>query len=318
MPYFNAYGVLMQDDELQHHGILGMHWGIRRFQPYPKGFKKGKEVGEAKEAAKNRLKDAKRKYDAGKYKKEDVEAVKKENKAAIKEAKKKDKEALYEARKAQDLRSASASEILEKYQGKLTNDELKEVTVRLGYEKKLKDFRADDLQKGQDAFDKAMNTLSKVSSGLKTVNDFRKELDTFRKGPDGKGGNKDKQEKQPKNNKQSKQDAKDEKGTTLKDLTEQMDNSKDKTIYDAEYKELNPRPRMASHEKIMELSKRASELETPYQYKRRVAKERREAKAELARQQEEAARIEEEKKRKKIKQRQDEARAALIEKGWIL
>ena len=33
--------------ELYHYGVKGMHWGIRRFQPYPSGHKGGQEVGEA-------------------------------------------------------------------------------------------------------------------------------------------------------------------------------------------------------------------------------------------------------------------------------
>lgn len=37
------------ENELYHHGILGMHWGIRRYQPYRKGdkVKGGKEIGKA-------------------------------------------------------------------------------------------------------------------------------------------------------------------------------------------------------------------------------------------------------------------------------
>ena len=46
-------------DELSHHGVLGMKWGIRRYQPYPKGHTGGKEVGEAARSAKSIQKDLK-------------------------------------------------------------------------------------------------------------------------------------------------------------------------------------------------------------------------------------------------------------------
>ncbi len=42
----------MEQNNLYHHGIKGMKWGVRRFQPYPKGHSGGKEIKEVSQKRK--------------------------------------------------------------------------------------------------------------------------------------------------------------------------------------------------------------------------------------------------------------------------
>lgn len=51
--YINSYGQLVADDYLAHYGILGMHWGIRRYQPYPGDYRGDGKYAGAKAKYKN-------------------------------------------------------------------------------------------------------------------------------------------------------------------------------------------------------------------------------------------------------------------------
>lgn len=60
---FDSIGNFYFGESLKHYGVIGMHWGVRRYQPYetvPRGSGEGgKEIGQAAKIAKRNKKTAK-------------------------------------------------------------------------------------------------------------------------------------------------------------------------------------------------------------------------------------------------------------------
>lgn len=128
------YSRPLSSDEIFHYGIMGMHWGIRRFQPYPKGYKgKGKVIGEAAKASKQQSGQG--------------EGVSEEE---------------YAAEKERVLRSGSASEVL-RYKGQISNQELQNAVNRINLETRLRDISAKEKTRGLDRIDKSMKTIASIT-----------------------------------------------------------------------------------------------------------------------------------------------------------
>jgi len=155
-------GLAEDDFFLEHHGIKGQKWGVRRFQPYRQGMKVagGKVIGAAKKV-KQRFKDigdARQKKKAAKAKAKSVKKAQATRKA----------NADYEAEKKKAIESGSIED-LAKFKGKLTNEEYSKAFLRLQNEKKMSDMVAANQKTVWDTIDKGMNIVQKVGGYANTI-----------------------------------------------------------------------------------------------------------------------------------------------------
>ena len=146
----------MYEEALEHHGILGMKWGVRRFQNYD---------GTLKAAGKSRYKTDK--------------PTRAERKAAKAEAKAAKEQANIDAAKKRAIETANVDEII-KLSSKMTTDELRDAMARVTAISTMNNNR---LPKEKTAFDKAVEGLGIVKKGAdalkgahESIRNLRKEL----------------------------------------------------------------------------------------------------------------------------------------------
>ena len=151
----------MDNNQLTHHGIKGMKWGVRR-SPTQLGHKtsskkkKGPSLSE-RFAAKKKLKAKQKAAEVARRAKQTKEE--------------------YESAKKKAIESGTAEDVL-KFKGKLTNQELNTAVNRLNMESQLSQLNSRTVKTGMDKVESVANKIDRIrgatEKGISAWNTFAK------------------------------------------------------------------------------------------------------------------------------------------------
>lgn len=145
----------MNQNELYHYGVLGMRWGIRRYQPYPPGPHKGKYIGDPVERKRsNPLKERRQRKAEERRQKAEAERQEKERYKELDQRLKDHKKQL---------------EMAVKYRSVLSTQELNDIIGHIQLEQKVAELTASRKSAGREFINRVLgNSSQKVLESAAT------------------------------------------------------------------------------------------------------------------------------------------------------